>query len=584
MARAESETGTSVFESHGGGRGWQARFDHPIAIHTAFTREEVLPLIRHAEAESLAGRWVAVMLSYEAAAAFDPAMRTHALSDFPLAWIAIFDEPAVLPEAALPIAYDVSTWQPQVSKAEYAAAIRAIHEHIARGDTYQVNYTFPLVSHFQGDAWSWYADLKSAQQAAYCAYLDTGRHLVLSLSPELFFERRGNQLTTRPMKGTIGRGRWLEEDEQQMARLHASAKDRAENLMIVDLLRNDLGKVAVTGSVRVPQLFEVERYPTVLQMTSEITAECRAGTGLADIFQALFPSGSITGAPKLRTMEIIRELEVGPRGVYTGTVGYLRPGGDCVFNVAIRTLVLDKQTGEVRFGVGGGITIDSTAEGEYEECALKASFLTQRPAAFQLREALLLEDGEYFLLQRHLDRINASARYYGFEWDEAAARAALDEIRRAHRNGRWKVRLVCARDARIEAFAERREFDPEKVYRVALAAKPVDSHDPMLFHKTTDRRAYEIALRQRGDADDLIFWNEKGEVTESSLANVVVVAGGKKWTPPRQSGLLRGTFAEELLSRGELHERVIYKNELVEAESFYLINSVRRWMKAALIP
>ncbi|MEN3336072.1 MAG: para-aminobenzoate synthetase / 4-amino-4-deoxychorismate lyase [Blastocatellia bacterium] len=218
--------------------------------------------MRLAEAAALAGRWVAMLLSYEAAAAFDAAMKTHPHGDLPLAWAAVFDAPAALPEAAPPGAYEVSAWQPQVSQAEYVSAITKIHEHIADGDTYQVNYTFPLKSRFHGNAWSWHGDLKNAQRASYCAYLDLGRYLILSLSPELFFERQGDHLTTRPMKGTRSRGRWLEEDDRQAARLHSSAKDRAENLMIVDLLRNDLGKISVTGSVRVPQLFAVERYPT----------------------------------------------------------------------------------------------------------------------------------------------------------------------------------------------------------------------------------------------------------------------------------------------------------------------------------
>jgi aminodeoxychorismate synthase, component I, bacterial clade len=542
-----------------------------------------LQVIRLAEEASRAGRWVAMFISYEAAAAFDTAMKTHALSDLPLAWMTVFDEPAAFPEAAPPSAYAVSAWQPQVSKAEYVNAITKIHEHIAAGDTYQVNYTFPLKSRFHGDAWSWYGDLKSAQQAGYCAYLDIGRYLILSLSPELFFERQGNHLTTRPMKGTLSRGRWLEEDDGQAARLHSSAKDRAENLMIVDLLRNDLGKISVTGSVHVPQLFAVERYPTVLQMTSTIQSECQPGTGLLDIFQALFPCGSITGAPKLRTMEIIRELEPGPRGIYTGAIGVIRPGGDCLFNVAIRTLVLDKQTDEVTFGVGGGITFDSTAEAEYEECALKAKFLKPRATAFQLLETLLLEDGAYFLLDRHLERIKASAAYYGFQWNEKAARSALADVCQTYRAGKWKVRLLCSDDARVVVAAERVTLDSEKRYRVAFAAEPVDGRDPALFHKTTDRQIYEKELQRRRDLDDIIFWNEKGEVTESSIANVVVISEGRKWTPPRASGLLRGTFADELLYAGELHERIIYKEELLEAQSFYLINSVRKWMKAVLV-
>jgi para-aminobenzoate synthetase / 4-amino-4-deoxychorismate lyase len=579
---------TALFESGGRARqGWRAGFDQPQAVHIAHTHREVLPVIQLAEAAALAGRWVAMMLSYEAAGAFDPAMKTHSLSDFPLAWAAVFAEPASsasAPSSATPpAAHQVSSWQPQVSQAEYIKSITNIHERIIAGDTYQVNYTFPLKSRFRGDAWSWYGDLKQAQQADYCAYIDLGRYLILCLSPELFFERQGDHLTTRPMKGTRSRGRWLEEDDEQAARLRASAKERAENLMIVDLLRNDLGKISVIGSVGVPQLFAVERYPTVLQMTSEVTSRCRPGTRLADIFQALFPCGSITGAPKLRTMEIIRELEPGPRRIYTGAIGYLRPGGDCVFNVAIRTLLLDRATDEVTFGVGGGITFDSTAAAEYEECALKASFLTRRATEFQLVETLLLEEGVYFLLERHLDRIAASARYFGFSWNDAAMRKDLADICLAHQQGKWKVRLLSSDEATVAATAERIDLDRAKPYAVAFAAEPVDGRDPALFHKTTDRRRYEKELQRRPDCDDIIFWNEGGEVTESSIANVVLISEGRKWTPPRASGLLRGTFADALLDAGELCERTIYKDELLRARTFYLINSVRKWMEAVLV-
>jgi para-aminobenzoate synthetase/4-amino-4-deoxychorismate lyase len=574
---------TAVFESSGRRpRGWRASFNQPRAVHVAHTPAEVSPLVTLADEAARAGRWVAVMLTYEAAA-FDPAIRTHTLTSLPLAWAAEFDDLASFPDLTSPAAYEIPAWQPLITKADFAAAIAQIHERIAAGDTYQVNYTFPLASRFRGDAWSWFVDLKSAQQADYCAYLDTGRYLILSLSPELFFERRGNRLTTRPMKGTAARGRFLEEDDERAARLQSSAKERAENLMIVDLLRNDLGRVAVTGSVRVPQLFAVERYPTVLQMTSTIEAECRSDARLLDILKALFPCGSITGAPKLRTMEIIRALEPHPRGVYTGAIGLIEPGGDCLFNVAIRTLVLDKQSNEVRFGVGGGITIDSTAEAEYDECALKAAFLSHRPHSFQLLETLLLEGGEYYLLERHLERVTASARYFGFACDTVAMRAALDRVRLTHMDGHWKVRLLCSDDGVISATADAVEIDAEKTYRVAFARRPTDSRNAMLFHKTTDRRAYEDELRRRADVDDLLFWNERGEVTESSIANVVLITEDRKWTPPRASGLLRGVLAAELINTGELCERVITKEELTEARSFYLINSVRKWMRAVLV-
>ena len=257
-----------------------------------------------------------------------------------------------------------------------------------------------------------------AQGAQYSAYLDLGRYKVLCLSPELFFERRGNHVITRPMKGTVRRGRWPAEDRELAEWLKQSAKDRAENVMIVDLLRNDLGKVSVPGSVRVSSLFDIERFETVWQMTSTVESTLKDGVSLVELMSALFPCGSITGAPKIRTMEIIRELERSPRGAYTGTIGLLKPGGDCVFNVAIRTVVVDTETNQATFGVGGGVTIDSTAEREYEECLVKSRFLHTSPVEFQLFESMLLEDGEYFLLARHLERLRSSAEYFGFRFPE----------------------------------------------------------------------------------------------------------------------------------------------------------------------
>ncbi len=322
--------------------------------------------------------------------------------------------------------FDLSAWKSQVSRSEYSDAVSRIRDLIARGDTYQVNYTFPLLSHFNGDPSAWYDTLCTAQGAEYCAYLDLGRYKVLCISPELFFERSGDSIKTKPMKGTINRGRWAQEDEERARQLAESAKDRAENVMIVDLLRNDLGKISVPGSVTVSKLFEVERYETLWQMTSTVESTLRSDVGLADVMAALFPCGSITGAPKIRTMEIIRELEPFPRGIYTGTIGFIRPGGDCVFNVAIRTVVLDSDTGAATFGVGGGITIDSTAEREYDECLLKSSFLTAPIPRFRLLESILLEGGEFFLLSRHLDRLRASAKYFNFHFPEEQVLCELE--------------------------------------------------------------------------------------------------------------------------------------------------------------
>ena len=353
-----------------------AVFADPIKSITATNFSEVMHVLEFAEAEARAGSYVMVMVSYEAAPAFDSALCTHERESFPLAWAGVYSE--LSDRSELRSSVGSTSWTPAVSKHEYNESIERIKNLIAAGDTYQVNYSFPLTSSFDGDAFAWFSSLRRAQSGArYSAYVDLGRYKVLSLSPELFFERRGNHVVTKPMKGTVQRGRTAAEDGELAQWLRNSIKNRAENVMIVDLLRNDLGKVAVPGGVKVASLFDLERFETVWQMTSTVEARLKEGTTLAQLMAALFPCGSVTGAPKIRTTEIIRELERFPRGVYTGTIGLLRPGGDCTFNVAIRTVVVDTETNVATCSVGGGITIDSTAEDEYAECLVKSRFLTR---------------------------------------------------------------------------------------------------------------------------------------------------------------------------------------------------------------
>jgi para-aminobenzoate synthetase/4-amino-4-deoxychorismate lyase len=573
----------AIFESFDKRRqGWALALDHPQTIYSAGHLDEVIPVLQTAEEAAQCGKWVAIALSYDAAPAFDPALIARRTDSLPLVWVAIYDRVTSLIEEP-PAPYLTTGWEPQITRDEYARAIHRLRDYIAAGDAYQVNYTFPLTSHFKGDSRDWYRELGAAQGAGYSAFIDLGRYQLLSFSPELFFERHKDRVTTRPMKGTIARGRWMEEDRERAQELAESPKNRAENLMIVDLLRNDLGRVAVAGTVRVPELFTVERYETLWQMTSGIEAQCRPGTSLTDLLRALFPCGSITGAPKVRAVQIIRELEPAARGFYTGAIGLLRPGGDCVFNVAIRTILLDTLTGTATFGVGGGITWDSTVAGEYDECLLKASFLNVRRPEFELLETMLLDEGTYFLLDRHLARARLSADYFGFAWDESAARDALDRVRTECGAGQWKVRALFDKKGRVRIEVESLTASEPKKYRVAFAAEPIETNNPFLYHKTTHREVYENARRSRPDCDEAILWNERGEVTESVFGNVVLVDREGKWTPPRSAGLFAGTFRNELIANGELRERVITREELLRVRSFYLINSVRRWMPAIFV-
>ena len=571
------------FQSFAEGRGWNASFREPLEQRAVYALDEVIPLLRGAEAAAKDGLWAALALSYEAAPAFDSALKVQPSSEFPLAWMGVFQEPSSTDFNSIPNSpFRISEWEPQIDRREYRQAILSIRDFIERGDTYQINFTFPLRGYVGGNSFSCFRAIAESQGAAYSAYLDIGSHRILSFSPELFVERRGNDLMTRPMKGTLARGRWLEEDCERVEQLRGSPKDRAENVMIVDLLRSDLGKVAETGSVKVTELFAVECLSRVLQMTSTVTAVQRPDVTLVDILRALFPCGSVTGAPKCRSMAIIKELEHRPRGVYTGAIGFMGPNGDAVFNVPIRTLAVDARDGAATFGVGGGITWDSTTDGEYEECCLKAEFLTHPWAEFRLLETIALNDGEYALLDRHLSRARNSARYFGFRWNEAEVLQALDDVRKSHSLRRWRIRLIVDRDGKAHVEVGLGGEPRTAPVTVKFASRAVDDRDPLVFHKTTDRSRYDVELERCHPCDDVIFWNCRGEVTESTIANVVVFSEGKHWTPPREAGLLAGTLREELISKGELFERTITKEELARAGSFALINSVRGWMPAEL--
>jgi para-aminobenzoate synthetase/4-amino-4-deoxychorismate lyase len=361
-------------------------FERPKEVLAAHTIGEVVPCLERVEEAVSAGYYAAGFLTFESAPAFDPAFRVREGAAMPLAWFGIFEKPLEKPltgpACSIPRngggGYHVAEWVPTVGMDEYREKILAIKRAIERGETYQINYTIRLRSAFAGDGLAYYHHLKKAQSSRYCAYLNIGGYRILSASPELFFHLKDQKITVRPMKGTVKRGATPEEDRAHAEWLYHSEKNRAENLMIVDLLRNDLNRIARTGTVRAEKLFEIERYPTVHQMTSTVTAELPDHTRLKDIMKALFPTGSITGAPKVSSMKIIADLESSPREVYCGTIGYITPDREAVFNVPIRTVVIDARTGAATYGVGGGITWDSTPEEEYEEALVKARLLTWR--------------------------------------------------------------------------------------------------------------------------------------------------------------------------------------------------------------
>jgi para-aminobenzoate synthetase/4-amino-4-deoxychorismate lyase len=583
-------------------------FLNPLRSLSLDTLAGIPELFRQIEECLREGWFVAGFMAYECGFHFEPeaCKLPLQLAPLPLAWFGAYRHPYVfdhvsgrfspeLPPNCLELAdpeldssgFSISDCRLAISREEYCARVERVRQYIAAGDTYQVNFTSKLKFDFRGRPEACFAALRERQHVPYAAFLRLdGRH-ILSLSPELFFRVRNGRITSRPMKGTAPRGVSLEDDLRVREWLHRDIKNRSENVMIVDLMRNDVGKVALTGSVRVDDLFAVEKYETLFQMTSTVSATLRPQTTPYDIFRALFPCGSITGAPKVRTMQIVQELETEPRGVYTGTIGFFSPGGDAVFNVAIRTLVIDGHRGEM--GAGGGIVYDSVPAEEHAECLLKAQFFTRPPVRFQLLESLLWQDS-YYLLELHLERLRSSAEYFDFPWEEKRIRQALDQAQcRLSADSAYKVRLLLDRAG--EVTVESAPLRPPLASlpsegTITLATARTSSTDRFLYHKTTHREFYErcYAEAARQGHEDVVFLNERDEVTEGSRNNLFVELAGRLFTPPVECGLLPGIMRRHLLETDpHAGERKLKVDDLRAAEAIYLCNSVRGMRKVRLV-
>ena len=554
-------------------------FRNPRQIISAHRIEEVIPALNLIEKTvNKHDLYAAGFIAYEAAPAFDPALVVNRNGSFPLIWFGIYSQPEQLrfPTARKCCTGQSLRWRASLTRDAYQDAINRIKKNIEEGDTYQVNFTYRLRSPFIGDPLAYFIELVKAQNAQYGAFVNTEEWSICSASPELFFHLDGKKLSSRPMKGTASRGLTLRDDIKQAQWLHHSEKNKAENIMIVDMVRSDMGRIAYTGSVQVDSLFALEKYPTLWQMTSTVIAETKAG--LSEILRALFPPASITGAPKSRTMLIIAELETSPRRIYTGSIGVVSPDRKAQFNVAIRTVLIDKIKGQAEYGVGGGIVWDSTETIEFEECQTKAKILTERSPDFSLLETILwTPENGYYLLQQHLARLKDSAIYFSFFADIDAIRNKLLSLTRAFPRSAHKVRLLVAKDGRITCKPEVLQHSiAAHIQRVCLAKSPIDSSNLFLYHKTTNRCVYDQALAACPGYDDVILWNEKGEVTESCIANIVVELDGKLYTPPVQCGLLAGTFRACLIEQDKVRERVIRLKDFATSPHIYLINSVRK--------
>jgi para-aminobenzoate synthetase/4-amino-4-deoxychorismate lyase len=567
----------------------RACFEAPREVLVAWQPREVPEVLRQAEARAQAGAWCVGGLNYEAAAAFDSALQTHAPAPgWPLACFGVFDRPMPWAAPAPVLQAAGAPWQWSISREQYGQRVEPLRCAIAAGECYQVNLTAALQSEWEGDPDAWMVRLQAAQPGAYLLRLDWGDRQVLSASPELFFDwdADSGRLTCRPMKGTAARHVQPARDRQARDGLLDSPKERAENVMIVDLLRNDLGRIAVPGSVQVPRLFELEAWSTVWQMTSTVTGLTRPGCALADVFGALFPCGSVTGAPKVQAMQWIRELEDGPRGVYCGALGVLRPGGSATFNVPIRTLAFERAAlpgrWRVRYGVGSAITWDSDAAAEWRELAAKSRVPERIVQAFELLETLRLQDGRYSLLAEHLDRMGHSAGCFGYPWDRGRIEAVLASTAREHPQGSWRVRLTLDARGRAQCGADALPATNEPVL-FALSDQPLDTQGAdaeFITHKTTRRGHYESRLRQAPGLFDTLLVNERGELTEFTRGNLALRREGRWLTPALHCGLLPGTMRQDLLARGVLAEAVLSPQDLRDAEEVAFFNSLRGWLAA----
>ena len=561
-------------------------FEQPLQLFESFRHAEVpamLATVERAAAEH--GLYAVGMLSYEAAPAFDRSLTVRADGAFPLLWFGLFREPRriSLPEGCSEHAADTA-WCASMPPADYRLAFDRIKRHIREGDAYQVNLTYRLCAAFKEDPYRTFVRLVTAHHATYGATIATSGWSLCSASPELFFRLGGTQLESRPMKGTAARGLTPEADHAQADALRASEKNRAENLMIVDMVRNDLGRVAKAGSVVTPRLFTLEKYPTLWQLTSTVQAQTQAS--VAEIMAALFPAASITGAPKNSAMRLIAEVESTPRRAYTGTIGFIAPGRRAQFNVAIRTLLVDHAGGQGEYGVGGGIVWDSECEQEQAECRTKALILNASAETFALLETLLwTPEAGYALLDRHVARLSASAEYFGYAAGRAETRARLSELAGRLPQVPHRIRLLIAKDGGITL-----QFAPIELaaggppVHVAFAPRPVDKSDPFLYHKTTRRRVYEEALAERPGYGDVLLYNAQGEVTEATRANVVAEINGTLCTPPVRSGLLAGTYRQMLLDTHVVEERILTIPDVRQSPRVFLVNSVRGMLLARVCP
>ena len=515
-------------------------------------------------------------LSYEAAPAFDNAYCVNKKGNLPLICFGLFKDykTEITLESNNHESAEAIEWEIATNQTHYETHLKYIKDQIKLGNTYQVNYTLRKHSKCIANPYGFF--LEKVQDAPYAAFIESDEHTIISTSPELFFKLSDESLICKPMKGTSKRGRTLNEDIALMKELKNSEKDKAENIMITDMLRNDMGKISDTGSVKVLSEFDIEKYPTVWQMTSSVKSQTRAS--ITAIFEALFPCASVTGAPKVSSMKIISEIEDQPREIYTGAIGYIAPNNEAQFSVPIRTILSNKKIDRSVYGTGSGIVWDSEWEKEWDECQNKSAILSVSHQNFELFETMRWDSNRgIFLEELHLNRLKDSAEFYNFKFSHEKINDKLhDYLKNLEPESEKIIRLFLAKDGETRLTTSAyKEHNKDKSQLISLAMQPVDSDDLSLYHKTTIRGIYEDATGENPDCDDVLLWNEDGHITESTISNIIFKKDSEYFTPPISCGLLGGTYRTHLINQGHLVERIIPKTEINLYSEIYLINSVR---------
>ncbi|MFH0731913.1 MAG: aminodeoxychorismate synthase component I [Candidatus Omnitrophota bacterium] len=568
-------------------------FLNPIEIISTVEFTNIKNCFNRIESALANGCYVAGYISYEAGFAFEGTLPIPKVATIPLLWFGVYRNFLHPAQAMRPVrgpsnlgSYNIKNIQATKTQQAYLSDIKKIKKYIRVGDTYQVNYTFKYKFSFSGSPYRLFFDLNKKQSVPYAAFISFDSNKILSLSPELFFRKNANLIKVKPMKGTADRGKDTSHDLIKQKLLEASAKNRAENIMIVDMLRNDLGRISVHGSVRTTRLFETEKYQTLFQMTSTVQAKLMPNTDYLSIFKAIFPSGSVTGAPKIRTMQIINELEAAPRNIYTGAIGYMSPEREAVFNVGIRTVLINEGLKRGEMGIGSGITIASDPKEEFDECALKANFLVDKNTGMGLIETLLWQNEKIFLLDLHLKRLRASAEYFGYKYSrEHIVNLLKLQSKHFEKSRHYKIRLLLKNDGSVKINSDivAQTTTPSKI---VFSKAKVNSSDIFLYHKTTIRGLYnsEYAKFSKKGYADVIFQNEKGEITEGAISNVIIKKGKAYCTPPVTCGLLNGVYRQHLLKTRPfpIKEKALFKKDIVFADKLFICNSVRGLIEVTL--